>query len=533
MRILLLLNFFAAVCAAQYKQSARNSFLHHDIQQAFEHWNISRPTLEFHAAFRPYLSSTYRKGNDSLLPFTSAVFNHLFFSKNFNERPQKRNWYNIQVHPIIDAEGGYDPLLSRVRSAVVGGTHLKLNINDDFTFAGTVVGGNMQFPFFIDTTIALQQVVPEFGQAYPSRLNAGYNLFDWQGYLSYSPLNNGRFNFQLGRDKHFIGNGYRSLLLSDFAPAYPYFRINANVWRLQYNVWYSWMYDVTQSERVKRDYRNKFGTFHFLSYNITKELNVSFFENVVWRGSDTNQVRTFDVNYLNPVIFFRPVEYSLGSSDNSFIGMNVSGILFRKLRLYAQLALDEFYLKEIRARRGWWANKQGWQFGMKYINAFGLRGLSLQAEYNEVRPYTYTHGLVDQNYGHYGYALAHPFGANFREFLGIITVRRDRWQVSAQGMYALLGKDTLYNNKSNVGQNIFLSYTTRPFEYGHHTTQGIQTTVALAQLKFTLHLVPALNLRAELGLIQRAEKNEMGYILQNPYYFLALRSSFWNSYRDF
>jgi len=34
--------------------------------------------------------------------------------------------------------------------------------------------------------------------------------------------------------------------------------------------------------------------------------------------------------------------------------------------------------------------KVGAQAGLKYINAFGLDHLDLQAEYNSIRPYTYS-----------------------------------------------------------------------------------------------------------------------------------------------
>ncbi len=448
-----------------------------------------------------------------------------------NENPQKRIWYNLQAHPIIDAEAGYDMLLQKPITSLAGGTHVKANINNDFTFAATVYGGKSFFPFFIDTALFRQKIIPESGQAY-GKYKSGYSFFDYTGYASYSPNNNKIFNFQLGRDKHFIGDGYRSLLLSDFAPAYPFFRINTNVWRIQYNVWYTWMHDVTDAKGIKSNFRNKFGTFHYLSYNIIKELNIGLFENVVWRGTDTNQIRTFDINYLNPVIFYRPVEYSLGSPDNSFIGLNINGTIAKKIKLYGQIALDEFLLKEIRARRGWWANKQAWQLGAKYINAFAIKGLKIQAEYNQVRPFTYSHGKVDQNYGHYGMPLAHPMGANFREFLGLVNYRKKNWELSWQGMNVVVGKDTA-GTKSNVGQNIFISYNIRSGEYGHKTTQGVKTTILQSNLKFTYYLVPDMNMRLELGYIQRSEKNSLGYEVQNPFFYLGFKTSFWNIYRDF
>ncbi|MEI6019976.1 MAG: hypothetical protein WCR21_02520 [Bacteroidota bacterium] len=524
--------FFCAVISnAQYDQMARNAFINADMQEAFDYWNINQPNVKFHSSFKPYLSSTFSQANDSAIPFKFYAFKNFFFSKMLNEKPQKRIWYNVQAHPVLDVESGYDLLLQKPIQSLLGGTHLKININNDFTFAGTVYGGKSQFPFFLDTSIAKKRLIPELGQAY-GKTGSPYTFFDFMGYVSYSPNNNKIFNFQLGRDKHFIGDGYRSLLLSDFAPAYPFFRINANFWRFQYNVWYSWMYDVTYANGIKDKFKNKFGSFHFLSYNILKELQVGLFENVIWRGIDTNQVRNFDPNYLNPIIFFRPVEYSIGSSDNSFLGLNLNATLFKHLKLYGQLAVDELFLAEIRAHRGWWANKQGWQLGAKYINALGIKGLKLQLEYNEVRPFTYTHGIVVQNYSHYGMPLAHPYGANFRELLGFVNYRHKRFELAWQGMRVLVGKDTA-NSKSNIGQNIFVSYNTRSMEYGNKTTQGIKTTVLQSSLKLTYYLVPDMNMRLELGYIQRSEKNSLGYILQNPYFYLGFKTSFWNSYRDF
>lgn len=526
-----ILLLFPVLFKAQYEATAKNSFLNEHIQQTFEYWNITSPGFKFHAAFRPYLSSTYLSATDTALPFRAYPFKNFFLSNTFNERPEARNWFNLQLHPLLQNETGHDFLTSSLRQSNYGGIHLKLNVNDDFTFAGTVLAGFTQLPFFADTFLSSKAILPEFGQA-TRRANGSLHYADWQGYFSYSPNNNKVFNFQLGRGKHFIGNGHRSVLLSDLAPAYPFFRINTNIWHLQYNVWYTWMYDVENSGGLKNHFKNKFGTFHYLSWNATPELNIGLFENIIWRGTDTNQVRTFDVNYLNPLIFYRPAEYSVGSPDNSFLGLNISWTLAKTLRLYGQLGLDEFFLREIRARRGWWANKQAWQLGMRYVNAFSIKGLSALFEYNQARPYTYTHGLVEQNYGHYGFPLAHPLGANFKEFIADLRFRSNssEWQLFA--MAAFSGSDTLYP-PSNVGSNIFLSYTTRHSEYGHHTGQGIPTTQLHLQLRYTWFILPSMNLRLEAGLLQRFHTIQDRYILQNPYLFLSLKSGFWNNYRDF
>ena len=519
--------FSALSFVSQNDPQAQNSFINQETQQTIDQWDIKYPSLEFHSSFKPYISSTLQNFSDTSIHYAHYAIKNFFLSKTFNEGPTKRNQYSFQVLPLIDLQGGYDVLTSKLLLETIGGVHTKLNINNDFTFALTAIGGKVSYPNFIDTTIQTTGLIPGLGRAFKNS-DGSYGFSNVTGYVSYSP--NKIFNFQAGKDKHFIGDGYRSLLLSDFSNSNPYVGINANIWRIQYNVWYSWMKDFSRYDGSQKSLQNKYGTFHYLSFNAFKELNISFFENVVWQGTDTNRVRTFDVNYLNPIVFYRPQEYSVGSPDNSMMGLNFSAKLFGSLKIYAQAVADEFYLKEIRARKGWWANKQGWQFGAKYINAFKIKGLTMQVEYNQVRPYTYSHGSVQQNYANYGQPLAHPFGANFKEYLGFLSYRANRWMISFQGLSATIGMDTL---NSNLGQNIFLSYTTRPYEYGHKTTQGNKRKLMQSDIKFTYYLIPQMNLRLEVGYIQRSMKDDLGYVLQSPYVYLGIKTSIHQFYRDY
>lgn len=512
---------------AQNNPQAQNSFINQETQQNIDVLDISNPSFEFHSSFKPYISSTLQDFSDTSINYLHYPIKNYFLSKTFNEGPNKHNQYNIQVLPIVDLQAGYDMLKSKFVSETFGGAHAKLNINNDFTFALTAIGGRVSYPNFIDTTVKTTGLIPGLGRAFKNN-DGSYSFSNVTGYLSYSP--NKIFNFQVGNDKHFVGDGHRSLLLSDFATANPYFGINTNIWRIQYNVWYSWMKDFSQYDGSQKSLQNKFGTFHYLSFNALKNLNISFFENIIWQGTDTNRVRTFEVNYLNPIVFYRPQEYSVGSPDNSMMGLNASFKVFKSLKIYAQAVADEFFFKELRKRNGWWANKQGWQFGAKYINAFKIKGLTLQAEYNQVRPYTYTHGSVQQNYAHYGQALAHPFGANFKEYLGFVSYRANRWMLSFQGVSAIIGMDS---SGSNMGQNIYLSYTTRPYEYGHKTTQGDKLKFMQSDIKFTYYVVPQMNLRVELGYIQRSIENGRGYELQSPYIYLGVKTSIHNFYRDY
>lgn len=526
--LLLLFIICTLLLRAQYDPLARNIFLNQETQQVIDEWNIKHPSYEFHSSFRPYLISTLQAFHDSIIQYKHFTIKNFFLSKTLNEGPGKRNQYNFQFLPIADLQTGYDLLQNKSVNEMAGGLHAKLNINNDFTLEGNFVGGRVSYPYFTNSYVESSRLVPGMGLAY-SKDSSSYTFSNFSGYMSYSP--NRTFNFQLGQGKHFIGDGYRSLLLSDVANNYPYFRINTNIWHIQYNVWYTWMKDMSSFNGSKSSLRDKYSAMHYLSWNVWKSLNISVFENIIWQGSDTTRDRGFDVNYLNPIVFYRPQEYAVGSPDNAFIGLNASLKLLNSVKAYGQLALDEFYLKEIRAKQGWWANKQGWQVGLKYVDALKIKGLTLQLEYNQVRPYTYSHGAVSQNYAHYGQPLAHPMGANFKEYVGILTLRKGRWMFSAQGVYAIIGKDSLGN--SNVGQNIFLSYTTRPYDYHHYTTQGVKTDFMQSDIRLTFFIVPQMNLRVELGYIQRSEVSPHVYELQNPYIYFGLKTSFWNFYRDF
>ena len=76
------------------------------------------------------------------------------------------------------------------------------------------------------------------------------------------------------------------------------------------------------------------------------------------------------------------------------LGINSSLDLHHSISLYGQILIDEFVRKEHLLIRVGGGNKFGGQLGIKYINAFGIRRLDLQAEYNSVRPYTYSHLIV-------------------------------------------------------------------------------------------------------------------------------------------
>ena len=355
--------------------------------------------------------------------------------------------------------------------------------------------------------------------------NNGYVYTDIRGRVSYSP--NHIFNFQAGIDNNFIGEGNRSMLLGDYGIPYPFAKIRTNFWRLEYNVLYQSFRETAEGQ----NWKSKFSTSHLISYNVFKWLNVGVFENIIFSPQDTNLNRGFDAEYLNPVIFYRPQEYSLGSSDNSLLGLQLAA-KYKGHTLYGQFVLDDFILAEYRARTNWWGNKYGGQAGVKGRFKYDDKRYFYRLETNFARPYTYSHTSSDQNYANQGEVISHPLGANFIEFLGEVKVQKNKWVVKGFLSYYMKGENKIDEDGLviNYGGDIYHPYNDRPFEYGVITGQGVKVNYT--------HLM----LGAEYLV---SESNNLNFFIENHFrsntlqtntkyqFFIGLRSCLWNDYRNY
>jgi hypothetical protein len=372
-------------------------------------------------------------------------------------------------------------------------------------------------------------IVPHFGK-YENRYQDQFTVTGFSGYLSWSP--NKTFNFQLGKGKNFLGDGYRSLFLSDNATAYPYFRLSAKIWNLQYINLTMRLNDIDYGSNSK-DLKGKYAVVHYLSWNVTKRFNLSVFEAVTWNERDSIGFRGFEANYLNPVVFFRPVEFSMGSPDNELLGISGRLRLFRSFHLYGQFFIDEFILRHIKARDEWWGNKFGLQAGFRYFEPLRVKGLMLQAEYNFVRPYTYSHESSMQNYGNYYQPLAHPLGANFDEYIFIARYNLKRVIVMGKANYSEKGFDKT-NDPFIYGGDIYKPYTSLRLSdaTGMKMKQGDLQRFFQAEAKLSVMINPKMNFYAEVALIYRNIKTTTSESDQT-YINFGVRTNLFNNYFDF
>jgi hypothetical protein len=216
---------------------------------------------------------------------------------------------------------------------------------------------------------------------------------------------------------------------------------------------------------------------HHLSLQVTRWLNLGFYEHIMEEGKYGLQL-----SYLNPVIFYRSVEQQLGAAGKANIGFDFKANIAKAVQLYGQLLINELVTKEVlHYSRGNFANKQALQLGAKYIDAFHIRNLGLQVEANYIRSFTYTNFDSTTNLTHYNQPLAHPLGANLKEFIGILRYQPvPKLYLTGKLMYHKQGLDSA---GINFGSDVFRSYNSRPRDNGFFIGSGIpvkSTTAALS-----------------------------------------------------
>ena len=366
-----------------------------------------------------------------------------------------------------------DPVIQETQS-IESGNNSRVFLNaKGATFRGLIankIGFNVYLtdnqergPSYFEQRAVQEDAVPGAGYIKPFH-TTGYDYYDNRASIYFNTWK--YFDWTFGYDKNFIGDGYRSLFLSEYSAPYLFLRFNLRVWKLNYQTMYM---ELINQHLTGSDYQypKKYGIIHHLSVNATPWLRLGIFGNVMFSRTDH-----YDFSYLNPVIFLVSAQQQNGSPDKTTAGLDWTINIGHSTQLYGQLLIDEFVLHEIRNySNGWWGNKQGLQLGFKWIDAFNVKNLDLQFETNVVRPYTYQHSDTVANYSNYNQPMAHPLGANFAEFITILRYQPAyKWSVEAKGIFYKQGLDSA---GVNFGGNVLENYLSRPRDYGFSIGSGI------------------------------------------------------------
>jgi hypothetical protein len=371
------------------------------------------------------------------------------------------------------------------------------------------------FAPFWDGYINHTRVSPGQGRAKRYK-KTGWDYAFSSGYIQWQASK--VLNIQFGHDKNFIGDGYRSLLLSDIATNYPFLRVSFTWKKVQYTrIIASLMnldYKILGTDT--KAFPKKTANFHLLSFSLPKKIQISLFEGTIVGNPDSEGRFRLNMDILSPV----PYMDMLRTNQNHIhpvAGTNIRWQIAKGLAVYNQWVFDHDPSSKSRS--------YGYQAGVKYYNAFGIDRLFLQTEFNRVLPFTYANSDSTIAYSHYSQPLAHPLGANFSEWVGIIHYQLRHWSAYGKMTQANYGADI---STTSYGRDVL-----RPIPAGTSSVmfQGQVTRLNTFEgaLSFTFNPKNQMSISAGVYL-----QNTDVLPSQNiSMVYLAFRTSLTNLYYDF
>ncbi|RKX17931.1 MAG: hypothetical protein DRP35_10105 [Candidatus Zixiibacteriota bacterium] len=479
-----------------------------------------------HTSFKPYITGNL-SGIDSMVVtgfFPDSVNRNRSWVirklKTENFIFLKKKDIILRIDPLIHFETGTESmtpdykLFTNTRGIIVRG-----DLGKNFSFESRFYENQGFYPEYLRSYIKRRYVVPGQGRIRNFK-TYGFDFSSSSGFVSYSPWK--FLNVQFGHGKNFVGDGYRSLLLSDNTYNYPFAKITTTHRRWQYTALWTAFINVFRQDNRDLVYQTKYGSFSMLNYLPAKWLQVGLFEGFIWHTSDSTYNNRFNANYFLPVPGYREAVYGLNDLNNAVVGLNMSSRIGKKVKFYGQYVVDDF--KE----QPFTFNKDGYQLGLYIFSPFGLKGLKLQAEYNKVKPFTYSFQTnTNQNYSHFSQPLAHPMGANFNETILMVDYSVKDFFIHLRYSMAVEGIDSL---GVNFGQNIF---TKNPVTVNSNFPAGIQDNITYKTIELGYLFNRTTNFQLFLGMEWRNEDNEIFPHYDALHVYGGIKTSLSNYYYDF
>jgi hypothetical protein len=480
----------------------------------------------FSSCFKPHIAPPTTNNN---------TLNHSLFRRKLAEEnlfivSDSTSKFHLSIDPLFNFEYGKDLAnSSKLFYKNTRGILVRGDIGSKFFFESSFYENQATFVEYIQKFNDTYLVVPGQGR-WKKFKNNGYDFAMVSGYISYSP--NHHFNFQIGTGKHFVGDGYRSLLLSDNAFNYPFARITSSFGKFQYTNLYASFMNLTDGgvktpPGTERLFQKKAANFQLLSWNVHKRIQLAFFQGLVWQANDSMNRQHLNFNYFSPIIYNAAISEGLKGRNNVLIGTTIKLKITNSISLYGQYMMDEFS-----STKNSLHNKTGFQVGAKYFDVFKIKNLHLQMEYNQVRPYSYAHATPSQSYTQYNQPLAHPLGANFKESIIFLNYRIGDFFTEVKMNYTIIGKDSIGRG---YGNTVFRSDNNSI--YGPNSTnnkmgQGLKTILKIFDVHIGYLINPSTNLNIVLGISNRSFINKIENS-QTNFVYVGFRTSLNNVYYDF
>ncbi|MGB3870928.1 MAG: hypothetical protein WA937_15860 [Flavobacteriales bacterium] len=289
------------------------------------------------------------------------------------------------------------------------GFHLAADLGPTVSFQSSFYENQAILPGYLFHYSQVYGVVP--GQGRIKTFNQRGLDFAWaSGNVSWSPRP--WLNAQLGQGRHFVGNGYRSVLLSDNASPYPYVKFSAltNNKRFQYSAIFAKLQLVGEENRLPTGEAGeslfywKRASFLHLSANLGP-LQLGLFEGTMWKNIGPDGVLPFNGMQLNPVIGLNTVVNGFDGENTQLLGLDAKYKVTDKAFVYGQFALTDPD-----------QSRYAWQIGVQWFDLI-RRDLHLLAEFNQATPFAYTKPNARMSWTHNNQPLASPIGTGYTELV--------------------------------------------------------------------------------------------------------------------
>ena len=524
MRILKVFCFsFVYITAAQSQPI--NIPLHQGVSQLTER-QLPDSAMPAFSSIRPYQRQWLQPYMDAYVQDTSRKMKRWF---NGHLIRYNDDQFTAWIDPILSINGGYTNRPSGGTYQSSRGVQVGMLIGKTIGVGFAFTENQASYPQFVrDFVRTNKNVLPGHGNVRDFK-DGGYDYAFSDAYLRWAPSK--VFSTTLGYGQNFLGEGYRSLFLSDNSFNNPFLQVDLNLKKLHYTVLYN-NYQNQDYIMPDESYQRKWSTMHYLTVKLGKRWHVGVLDAVMWQAEDSTSQRGFDYAYLNPIPFLRPVEFSRGSPDNMVMGVHAKYRAAKGTYLYTQVMLDDLNIQATRdSGEQHLNNKYAVQLGVKHFGQIGGIQVMARAEYNYARPYMYGHRKPEQSYTHYRQGLAHPLNANFHEGIIQLMANKGRWYMETTNQMAIVGRENP-NTPYADGNDLFAGEANVP-EYGSFTLQGIKNTQFTNQLAVGWTINPRWNMAIEASLLYKSVAPEFQDSQNTLWFRLGLTTRLRNMYFDF
>lgn len=376
--------------------------------------------------------------------FTSILFQkHLLEFKGDN--------YFLTISPTLDFTYAreLEDTSNRKLFQNTRGFHIEGDLFKNFSFSTSLYENQSRNPFYqsmyfsgageyyinkSDSTYYSQNaVIPGAGRTKPFKgdgFDYGYAI----GSIIYQPFK--VLTLSAGNNAHFIGDGYRSLLLSDNSYSAPYYQVN-------YRFLPKWEFVYLRSKllnlmrrpfttSVESYYEPKGYAVNYLSFKASKKLTISLFEGAIYSRGDSITSKRVHPLYYNPIPFVSA--FGLEETQiNAILGLNIGYSPISAVRMYGQFAYNNH------------SEGLGGQLGVRFSEPFKIKQFFIQLEMNHANNELFASENRRLNYSHFNLPLAHVKGQGFTELVLRLNYEWKRLFVDSKTIYYQL-KD--YNSFS-------------------------------------------------------------------------------------